>query len=113
MHLWRKLEWGKLEHKLSLNLFLLRFGIGALVLGAVIVLIYLLLPCLFGDIDCGDNGQCENMFNDYSCSCGQGALKMDNSSQSKCITDYCYDIDCKRGVCEASANDYSCECDSG
>ena len=72
------------------------------------------LPCLFRGIDCGENGQCENEFNDYSCSCGEGALKMNETiPQSACITDYCYNIDCKRGVCEASANDYGCICDSG
>ena len=78
------------------------------------VFTYLALPCSFGKIDCGEKGQCENKFNDFSCSCGEGTLKTNETiPQSACITDYCFNIDCNRGDCEASANDYSCKCDSG
>ena len=84
------------------------------IIGVIGVFVYLLLPCSFRTIYCGENGQCENEFNDYSCSCGEGAIKMNNTDpQSTCIIDYCYKVDCKRGICKASSNDYRCECDSG
>ena len=54
------------------------------------------------------------MFNDYSCSCGEGFLNEDETKpKSICIIDYCYEIDCERGKCEASASSYSCSCDKG
>ena len=75
---------------------------------------YLALPCLFKNVDCGDKGQCENQFNDYSCSCGDGAMKKNETDpQSTCIIDYCYQVDCNRGQCKVSSNDYICECESG
>ena len=101
----------------SLNfdwLCILRLGSFALVLVAAIVFAYLALPCLFRYIDCGDKGQCENMFNGYRCLCGDGAIKIDESDpQSSCVMDYCYGVDCGRGECQVSSNDYICQCESG
>ena len=91
----------------------LRFGIFVPVLVVIIVFTYLALPCSFRDIDCGENGQCENMFNDHRCSCGEGALKIDENPKSACIKDYCFNIDCGRGDCQVSSNDYFCQCESG
>ena len=47
----------------------------------------------------------------FSCSCGNGTVKVNNLPQSACITDYCYDVDCKKGVCQVSSNDYNCICE--
>ena len=72
------------------------------------------MPCSFRDIDCGVNGICQNIFNDFSCSCGDGARKtVENDPKSACLIDNCYNIDCERGECEASLNSYSCSCDVG
>ena len=72
---------------------------------------YLALPCSFRSIDCGENGQCEDMFDDYSCLCGEGSLNMkENNPQSSCIIDNCYNVDCDQGICEATLNSYSCLC---
>ena len=80
----------------------------------MIVFVYLALPCLFKNVDCGDNGQCENEFNDHSCICGNGAIKKNETDpQSACIIDYCYQVDCNRGSCEATLNDFQCKCDLG
>ena len=80
----------------------------------MIVFVYLALPCLFKNVDCGDNGQCENEFNDHSCICGNGAIKKNETDpQSTCIIDYCYNIDCRKGTCQPTSNNYRCECESG
>ena len=91
---------------------MLRFGIFLLVVA--IVFSSLAYPCSFRNIDCGQNGKCLNEFNDYSCSCGEGSLKMnDTIPQSTCITNYCYGVDCGRGDCENSLNDFNCLCEPG
>ena len=92
---------------------ILRFGSLVLVIAVIIAFAYLALPCEFQNINCGENGNCQNGFNDYSCSCGNGTMKANNLPSSACITDYCYGIDCKKGVCQVSSNDYNCKCDQG
>ena len=89
------------------------FGIMLLVFGLITLMVYFALQCEFRNIDCGENGQCENMFNDYSCSCGKGAIRKDEQPRSSCIIDHCYGVDCNRGECKYSLNDYYCECESG
>ena len=72
------------------------------------------LQCEFRNIDCGKNGQCENKFNDYSCSCSDGAInEQTEDPQSSCIIDHCYGVNCLSGQCQYSLNDYFCQCESG
>ena len=115
MRIWKNWLLGKLRHDFLVKWpYFTRFGTSILVVAIVVVFAYLALPCLFKNIDCGDKGQCQNEFNDYSCSCGDGAIKNNETDpQSICIIDHCYQVDCERGQCRVSSNDYSCECESG
>ena len=74
----------------------------------------LALPCSFRTLNCGYKGKCVNKFNDYSCACSEGTFNYNQSlPSSPCVTDFCYNIDCKRGICEKFGNDYRCACESG
>ena len=60
-----------------------------------------------------DNVNCE--WNEdkltVSCECDRGYYTPRNSSV--CVTDYCYNINCNRGVCKRTSNGYRCECEPG
>ena len=71
---------------------------------------YLALPCSFRSIDCGENGQCESTFNDYSCLCDDRGFKMDDKNpQSVCLIDNCFNVDCGfNNTCTNTIGKYQC-----